>query len=78
MQVWEAIEPRADAYLGDDCVNASAAGDCNAFMAGGDFDGDLNMLSFNPVLLALADATAPRVTACGWEAIEKAWRAHAS
>ena len=45
-------------------------------MAGGDFDGDLNMLSFNEVLLALADATARAVAACGWEAIEKAWRAN--
>eukprot|EP00435_Cladocopium_sp_Y103_P058304 s663_g20.t1 len=41
-------------------------------MAGGDFDGDLNMLSFNPLLLELAKATAPAVAACGWTAIEEA------
>ena len=56
----------------NDCVVVSAKGDCNTLMAGGDFDGDLNMLSFNTDLIELAEATAEAVERSDWFNIEKA------
>ena len=71
-QVWEAVLPPRGAYLPDHCVVVSAKGDCNTMMAGGDFDGDLNMMSFNKTLVELAEATQQAAENCEWLTIEKA------
>ena len=41
-------------------------------MTGGDFDGDLNMLSFCPELIALAEAKAQAVAAANMEEVAEA------
>ena len=43
-------------------------------MTGGDFDGDLNMLSFCPELIALAEATEHAVAAASMEDVAEALR----
>ena len=54
-QVLRAKEP-PDVRLANNSVYTSADGDCNC-MAGGDFDGDSNMLSDNPLLVGLVEST---------------------
>ena len=70
--MWEAVEPDEKTPLADNCVVVSAEGDCNSLMAGGDFDGDLDMISFNTTLVDLARATQKAVEDSEWLQVEKA------
>ena len=70
-QVWRAV-PVDKKLKEDNCIVVSGLGDCNSNMAGGDFDGDLNMVSFHEDLIKLIEMTADSVDKAKWSDREEA------
>ena len=72
MEIWEAVPLPPDfGPIPDDALIVSQKGWANSRLAGGDFDGDLNMISFDQRLLELVQDTAEPVEAVDVEALEK-------
>ena len=69
-EVWEAVELPKGALAPENCIVVSREGYCNSRMAGGDFDGDLNMVSWDPLLVDFLHETNGAVSSCNISLIE--------
>ena len=65
MEVWSAMNVPDGIAGANNCITVSQRGFCNSVLAGGHFDGDLNMISFAQTFLRLVEVTATAVDAWG-------------